>query len=90
MEGLPTYLADAPSDVCITFVQLYLANRALHAHDRDTLQIVEQRTPTYTRELGTMIQTVAGSGVTISDHRITISADAVRDLGFGRDGSLRA
>ena len=78
---LPSYLEDAPDEIRREFVVHYLENRAAEHDGKATLTIQEERRPrTYLEDLGTLIRDVSGGHVSVSDMRVTISADAARKL----------
>ena len=79
---LPWYLEEAPDEVRELFVLSYLANRAIHHRDKDTVHIQEKRSKAYRDELATLIEDVAGESVTSGERMVTISAAAVRSLGL--------
>ncbi|QLK25140.1 hypothetical protein HYG81_13705 [Natrinema zhouii] len=79
---LPWYLDDAPFEVREMFVLSYLANRAIHHRDKDTVHIQEERSKAYRDELAELIEDVAKEPVTSGERMVTISADAARSLGL--------
>jgi len=80
--SLPTYLDDAPASARETFVCSYLANRALHHPNKDTVQIREARPEPYCAELASLIEATAGERVTADGQVVTVSAAASRSLGL--------
>ncbi|WP_226004102.1 hypothetical protein [Natrinema salinisoli] len=79
---LPWYLEDAPFETRELFVLSYLANRAIHHRDKDTVHIQEDRPQSYRDELAEFIEDIAKEPVTSSEGMVTISADAARSLGL--------
>ncbi|QLC33646.1 hypothetical protein EFA46_005345 [Halarchaeum sp. CBA1220] len=88
---LPEWLAGAPLSVRAEFAELYLLNRAVGRDDKDLVQVQEAKRPlAYRRELAGFFEEVSGGRVTLAGEKaITLSAEASRALGFGRDGLYR-
>ncbi|WP_255168496.1 hypothetical protein [Natrononativus amylolyticus] len=78
---LPWYLDDAPYETREIFALAYLANRAVHHREKDTLTIREVRSKAYRDELAAFLEDVAKEPVTSGEQSITVSADAARSLG---------
>ncbi|OIB56280.1 hypothetical protein, partial [Natrialba sp. SSL1] len=79
---LPSYLAEAPSEVREFFVLAYLANRAIHHRDKETVQIQEERPKSYREELAALIEDTANESVTVGPKQVTIPVAAARSLGL--------
>jgi len=69
--SLPPWLADAPRSVRLAFVRTYVTNRGTPRADRPNtpLQINENRSAAYRRELTALFDDVAGGDVTHGDSR---------------------
>ncbi len=78
---LPWYLDDAPYETREMFALAYLANRAVHHREKDTLTVREVRSKAYRDELAAFLEDVAKEPVTSGEQSITVSADAARSLG---------
>ncbi len=79
---LPWYLEEAPYETREMFVLAYLANRAIHHRDKDTVHIQEERPQSYLDELAVLIEDVSKEAVTVGEQQVTISAAAARSLGL--------
>ncbi|MXV62809.1 hypothetical protein GS429_12180 [Natronorubrum sp. JWXQ-INN-674] len=80
--SLPWYLDDAPFETREVFVLAYLANRAIHHRDKNTVHIQEERSTRYRDELAALVEDIAKEPVTASDRAVTISAAAAQSLGL--------
>lgn len=89
--ALPEWLVGAPLSVRAEFVEVYLLNRAVGREDKDLVQVQEAKRPlAYRRALAGLFEAVSGGRVTVvGEKAITLSAEASRALGFGRDGPYR-
>ncbi|WP_137289908.1 hypothetical protein [Natronorubrum halophilum] len=78
----PWSLEDTSFETRELFVLSYLANRAIHHRDKETVHIQENRPKANRDELAGLIEDVAKESVTSGDRAVIISAVAARLLGL--------
>lgn len=81
LDHPPSVVRNVPPAVRRSFVRIYVKHRAIEQPDKATLQIRENRPPTYFEDLQQLIREATGETVTRNRNILTISADAARDLG---------
>jgi len=82
VRELPDWIDDAPQDVQRDLALLLARGRASQRRGKATRQIQADRPKQYFADVATLIETVTGETATASDAGVTISADAVRELGL--------
>ncbi|MDZ5810077.1 hypothetical protein U4E84_01740 [Halorubrum sp. AD140] len=81
LDRVPAVLWDVPRSVRRSFVQIYVRHRGLRYREKSTTRIQVDRPSSFIEELGDVLEDVLDESVTAADAGITISADAVRELG---------
>ncbi len=82
VRGLPAWIDDAPRDVQKDLAQLFVRGRGSRRRGKATQQIQADRPKQYFDDVAQLIEAVTGETATASDAGVTISADAVRELGL--------
>jgi hypothetical protein len=82
VHALPEWVAEAPVIVKIDLAVLLVRDRAIRYPDKATARIQSDRGARYFEDVAALIREVTGESVTASDSGVTISADAVRELGL--------
>lgn len=80
IDDFPSIVWDVPAAVRKSFARIYVDHRATAYSNKRTMSIQEERPLAYLEELRDLLVDVTGESVTASDHSVTISADAVREL----------
>lgn len=81
LDRLPMVVWEVPSAVRTSFARLYVRHRAPARPGKATLQIREERPPTYFEDLQRLFGEATDETVTRNGEFVTISADAARALG---------
>ncbi len=82
VHGLPAWVEDAPRVVQMQLAVLFVRGRGVKQAGKGTRQIQTDRGPRYFEDVAGLIERVTGETVTASEDGVTISADAVRELGL--------
>jgi len=82
VDRLPSYLDDAPDEICREFVRVYVANRGVRIEDKGLVQIIEQRPDRYLDALASLIGSAVDVEVRRSERSMRFSDDALDDLGL--------
>jgi len=82
VRGLPDWIDDAPRVVQMDFALLFVRGRGSQRRGKATRQIQADRPESYFTDVAQLIEEVTGETVTATDAGVTISADAVRELGL--------
>jgi len=82
VQGLPDWVDDAPRVVQMDLALLFVRGRGSQRRDKATRQIQADRPPQYFSDVAQLIETVTGEAATASDAGVTVSANAVRELGL--------
>ncbi len=82
VRGLPDWIDDAPRVVQMDLALLFVRGRGSQRRDKATRQIQADRPRQYFEDVAELIETVTGKAATVSDIGVTISADAVHELGL--------
>lgn len=80
--GLPAWVDEAPMVVKMDLVVLLIRARAVSFEQKATRRIQTDRGKQYFRDVAELVEEVTGATATASDSGVTISADAVRELGL--------
>ncbi|WP_435074022.1 hypothetical protein [Halorubrum sp. HHNYT27] len=81
LDRLPAAVWDVPCPVRRAFVRTYVRHRGLNYEGKSTTRIQVDRPKSFIDDLRDVLADVLDGRVTASDAGITISADAVRELG---------
>ncbi len=82
VHGLPDWVEDAPRVVQMELAVLFVRGRGSRRCGKATRQIQADRPRSYFADVAALIETVTGETATASDAGVTVSADAVRELGL--------
>jgi len=82
VQGLPDWVDDAPRVVQMDLALLFVRGRGSQHRSKATRQIQADRPRQYFGDVAQLIETVTGKAATVSDAGMTVSADAVRELGL--------
>jgi len=82
VRRLPEWVADAPRVVQMDLAVLFVRGRGSARPGRATLAVQSDRPRQFFEDVAQLIETVTGETATASDAGVTISADAVRELGL--------
>ncbi len=82
VRGLPDWVDDAPQDVQRNLALLLVRGRGSQHRGKATRQIHTDRPREYFADVAQLIETVTGKAATVSEAGVTVSADAVRELGL--------
>jgi len=82
VHGLPDWVDDAPIVVKLELAVLFVRGRGVEHEEKATRHIQTDRGPRYFEDVAALIKDVTSKAVTASDFGVTISADAVRELGL--------
>jgi len=82
VQGLPDWIDDAPRVVQMDLALLFVRGRGSQHRGKATRQIQADRPREYFADVAQLIETVTGKAVTVSDAGVTVSADAVQELGL--------
>ncbi|QLG61098.1 hypothetical protein [Halorarum salinum] len=86
---LPQWLLEAPKESRLRAVELFLLERGTFFESKDTVTIqARNRRQSYRSDLATLVGSVTNEPVT-AGRNVVVSAEAVRDLGFGRRDTVR-
>ncbi|MFC7187856.1 hypothetical protein [Halorubrum yunnanense] len=80
LDRLPPAVWDVPVSVRRSFAQIYLRHRGLDHKQKATTQVQVKRPVSFIKDLWKLLDGVCDGRVTSSGERITISADAAREL----------
>jgi len=80
LDRLPPAVWDVPLNVRRSFAQIYLRHRGLDHKQKATTQVQVKRPTSFIEDLWKLLDDVCDGKVTSSGERITISADAAREL----------
>lgn len=86
VRGLPDWVNSAPTVVKVNIALLFVRGRSVEQEGKATRQIQTDRGPRYFKDMARLITDVTGQAVTASETGVTISADAVRELGVTPGG----
>ena len=81
LDRLPAVVWDVPHPVRRSFAQIYIRHRGLNYREKSTTRVQVDRPNSFIEELQDVLADVLDERVTVSDTGITISADAMRELG---------
>lgn len=81
LDRLPAAVWDVPRPVRRSFAQIYVRHRGLNYKEKSTTRVQVDRPASFIEELRDVLEDVLEEPVTTADAGITISADAVRELG---------
>lgn len=81
VQRLPAAVWDVPRPIRRSFAQIYVRHRGLNYPEKSTTRIQVDRPESFVADLRDLFADVLDEHVTTSDTGITISADAVRELG---------
>jgi len=82
VRGLPDWVEDAPQVVQMDLTLLFVRGRGSQRRGKATRQIQADRPRQYFADIAQLIETVTGKAATVGDTGVTVSADAVRELGL--------
>lgn len=82
LDSVPTVVWEASESLKRRFVKIYVSHRGLHFPTKATTRIQEERPKSYTSDLHELVSESVSGHVTHGEQGITISADAVRELGL--------
>mgnify|MGYP000185735896 CR=1 FL=1 len=82
VSGLPEWVADAPMVLKMEMALLFVRGRGSRRPGKATLQIQADRPLQYFKDVAQLLEDMTGETATASDVGVTISADAVRELGL--------
>lgn len=82
LDAVPAVVWEAPEPIHRRFVRIYLAHRGLFYETKATTRIQEERPKSYIIDLHKLISECVSGNVSHGERGITISANAVRELGF--------
>ncbi len=82
VRGLPDWVDDAPRVVQMDLTLLFVRGRGSQRQGKATRQIQADRPRQYFADVAELIETVTGKAATVGDAGVTVSADAVRELGL--------
>lgn len=82
VTGLPGWVDDAPIVVKLDLALLFVRGRATSYPGKATRRVQADRARSYFEDVARLIEDVTGETATASDLSVTISADAVRELGL--------
>lgn len=86
---LPSWLLNAGTETRRRAAELYLLERSTTYPDKATVTFqMNNRTHAYKTSLARLFRSLTDEKITVGQN-VTVSAAAARDLGFGRDDSLR-
>lgn len=85
MQGLPDWVDDAALELRVELATLFVRGRGVEHEDKATRTIQTDRHRRYFEDVAALIEDTTGKSATASDHSLTVSADAVRDLGLADD-----
>ncbi|MDL0119408.1 hypothetical protein PNQ29_14495 [Halobacterium salinarum] len=80
--GLPDWVDDAPMVVKVDLAVLLVRGRAITYPEKATRRIQSDRGAQYFRDVARLIEDATGATANASESGVTISADAVRELGL--------
>ena len=81
LERLPAVVWDVPRPVRRSFAQIYVRHRGLKYPDKSTTQVQVKRPDSFIAELRDVLDDVLNEPIGGTRTRLTISAEAARDLG---------
>ncbi len=79
---MPEWVADAPKVVQMELAVLFVRGRGSRRRGKATLAVQSDRGRRYFEDVAALIEDVTGETATASEAGVTISADAVRELGL--------
>ncbi len=82
VRGLPRWVDDAPAGARETFALLLVRGRGYETDRRDTRFIKTRRDQQYFFDVADLIEDVTGESANVFEQGVTVSADAVRQLGL--------
>jgi len=82
VHGLPNWVDDAPMVVRTGLAVLLVRGRSVGCQEKATRTIQTDRGLRYFKDVARLIESVTGAAATASEHGVTISAAAVRELGL--------
>lgn len=80
LDRLPPAVWEVPHDVRRLFAQIYIRHRGLYYKNKATIQVQVKRPVSFIKDLWALLDDVTTERITSSENRITISADAAREL----------
>jgi len=83
VHGLPEWVDDAPWTLKRELALILVRGRSVAHTDKATRQVLTDRGPRYFEDVAQLVEDVTGERVTATESGVTISADAVRELGLG-------
>ncbi len=82
VRGLPDWIDDAPMVLKMELAVLFVRGRGVKHEEKATRTIQTDRGRQFFEDVAALIEDVTGETATASDHGVTVSADAVRELGL--------
>ncbi|KPN31105.1 hypothetical protein SY89_01847 [Halolamina pelagica] len=82
VRQLPNWVDDAPDEARETFALLLVRGRGYETDRRDTRFIKTRRSRQYFFDVADLIEEVTGESANVFEQGVTVSADAVRELGL--------
>jgi hypothetical protein len=82
VHGLPEWINGASMVLRIDLAVLLVRGRGVKHDEKATVTIQTDRGPRYFEDVARLVEDVTGERATTSSHGVTISADAVRELGL--------
>jgi len=82
VQGLPDWIDDAPRVLQMDLALLFVRGRGSQHRGKATRQIQADRPREYFADVAQLIEIVTGKAATVSEAGVTVSADAVRELGL--------
>jgi hypothetical protein len=86
---LPAWLLEASVDIRRPAARLFVMYRGVGFTDKDTIVLLSERSLAYRESVAQLFDGLVDGPVTAGERIVTISAQAARDLGFGRGMVLR-
>jgi hypothetical protein len=82
VTGFPAWSESAPQELKKDLVLLFVRERGVQQEGKATLVVQSDRCSDYFERIAQLIRDITGETVTASEHGVTISANAVRELGL--------
>ena len=82
ITGFPAWSESAPQELKKDLVLLFVRERGVQQEGKATLVVQSDRCSDYFERIAQLIRDITGETVTASEHGVTISANAVRELGL--------
>ncbi len=82
VTGLPEWVDDAPMPLKMDFALLFVRGRGIEHAGKDTRRIITGRGEQYHEDVARLIREAARAPVNVTERGVTVSAEAVRELGL--------